>query len=373
MDEQWMNMALQLAGKGLGRTSPNPVVGAVIVNHGQIVGTGFHQKAGGPHAEIHALREAGAKAQGATLYVTLEPCCHYGKTPPCTEAIIEAGIDRVVVATLDPNPLVAGKGIQQLRAAGIQVTVGVLEEEARRQNEVFLRYITANKPFCALKMAVTLDGKIATVRGDTRWITGSPARTFTHRLRGRYDAILVGINTVINDDPLLTCRLEDGQGKDPIRIILDSKLRIPPMARVLNQASEAPTIIITTGHHDPDKRKLLESWGAEVIPVDDHYGKVNLNSLMEVLAERHITGILVEGGAQVAAALLEAELVDKLYWFIAPKIVGGQAAPSAVAGKGRSLLKDAWQFKIHETMKLGDDLLVVLYPRKAGDEACSPV
>lgn len=372
MDEHWMSMALQLANKGLGRTSPNPVVGAVIVNNGQIVGTGFHQKAGTPHAEIHALREAGSKARGATLYVTLEPCCHYGKTPPCTEAIIRAGINRVVVATLDPNPLVTGKGIRQLKDAGIQVTVGLLEKEARQQNEVFLKYITANRPFCALKMAVTLDGKIATAGGDTRWITGPQARTFTHRLRSRYDAILVGINTVINDDPLLTSRLE-GESKDPIRIILDSKLRISPAARVVNLSSEAPTVIITTKHHDPEKKSLLERRGVEVIPVDDDHGKVNLRSLMEVLANRNITGVLIEGGAQVAAAFLEAKLVDKLYWFMAPKIVGGQAALGAVSGKGRVQLKDAWQFAIHETKSLGDDLLLVLYPRKAGDEACSPV
>lgn len=373
MDEQWMHMALQLASKGLGRTSPNPVVGAVIVNNGQVAGTGFHQKAGTPHAEIHALREAGSLAQGATLYVTLEPCCHHGQTPPCTKAIIQAGIGRVVVATLDPNPLVAGKGIQQLRAAGIQVTVGVLEEEARRQNEVFMKYMTAKRPFCALKMAVTLDGKIATAGGDTRWITGPQSRTFTHRLRSRYDAILVGINTVINDDPLLTCRLEERPIQDPVRIILDSKLRISPTARVVNLSSEAPTIIVTTRHHDPEKKSLLERRGVEIIPVDDERGKVNLRSLMEVLAHRNITSVLIEGGAQVAAAFLEANLVDKLYWFMAPKIIGGQAALSSVSGQGRSQLKDAWQFEIHETNRLGDDLLMILYPRKAGDEACSPV
>lgn len=373
MDEKWMRQALALARQGRGSTSPNPLVGAIIVKNQKIIGAGYHQKAGTPHAEIHALKRAGANAVGGTMYVTLEPCCHYGKTPPCTQAIIKAGIKKVVVATVDPNPLVSGQGIKQLQEAGIQVITGILADQARRLNEVFFKYVTTGMPFCILKMAMTLDGKIATTTGDTRWISGSEARRVTHQLRSHCDAILVGINTVLNDDPQLTTRLDKGKGRDPLRIILDSKLRIPQEAKVCTLLSSAPTMVATTANHDPEKRRMLANKGVEVLVVDDRKGRVDLNSLMRILANKGITSVLIEGGSTVAAEAMEAGIIDKLYWFIAPKIIGGSKAPTPIGGKGQAKLSNAWKFDIVAARSCGQDLLMVLYPGKAGVRKCSPV
>jgi len=363
-DKYYMQMAMDLAAKAMGRTSPNPMVGAVVVHDGAVVGRGYHARAGTPHAEVHALREAGNSARGATLYVTLEPCCHHGRTGPCTEAVIEAGISRVVLAMTDPNPLVAGKGVQRLREAGLQVETGVLEEVARKLNEVFIKYITTRLPFVALKTAMSLDGKIATAGGESQWITGPYAREYVHRLRDRYDAILVGVGTVLADNPSLTTRLPSGEGRDPVRIILDSRARTPQNANVLTQASRAPTIIVTAPGAPPERVRALQEAGAEIIEVPREDAGVNLALLLQELGRREITGVLVEGGARINGSFVKADLVDKVYWFMAPKIIGGAEAPGPVGGSGFSRLGDALQLKDITIHRFGDDICLEGYANK---------
>ena len=371
-DRHYMKIALELAGRAEGYTSPNPLVGAVVVKNGKIVGQGYHMKAGNPHAEVHALNDAGESAKGATLYVTLEPCCHYGRTPPCTEAVIKAGISRVVTALTDPNPLVAGQGLKRLRDAGIEVVSGVLAQEAARQNEVFLKYITTKLPFVALKAAVSLDGKIATATGESKWITGPQSREYTHRLRHKYDAILVGVNTVLADDPSLTTRLPDGGGIDPIRVVLDSRCRTPLNAKILTQKSNAVTIIATTPNADTDKVQALQAAGAEVLVVPGSGDKVDIVNLLKELAKKSITGILVEGGAAVHGAFLTAKMVDKVYWFIAPIIIGGNAAPGAVGGKGIKKLSEAVRLDNITVKRFGEDICIESYNAAGGDKIYSP-
>mgnify|MGYP000858717899 CR=1 FL=1 len=365
MDKSYMKLALRLAARARGRTSPNPMVGAVVVKDGNIVGRGFHRKAGTPHAEILALKEAGAEARGATIYVTLEPCCHYGRTGPCCEAVIQAGIARVVVAMADPNPLVAGKGLKRLEEAGISVTLGVMEEEARRLNEVFLKYIATRLPFVVAKAAVSLDGKIATRSGQSRWITGPEARAYGHLLRDRYDAILVGIGTVLADDPALTTRLPGGGGRDPVRVVLDSRGRTPPGAKVLNQSSEAPTIIAVTKDAPFERIAALRGAGAEVLVVGEG-PRVDLPALMKLLAAREITSILIEGGAGVHGSALEAGIVDKAAWFIAPKIIGGSEAPGPVGGFGVDTPAEAPELERVKMRRLGKDFCLEGYFRYRG-------
>lgn len=360
-DLKYMELALELAGKALGRTSPNPMVGAVVVKDGRIVGKGYHARAGTPHAEIHALREAGDDAVGATLYVTLEPCCHHGRTGPCTEAVIRAGIKKVVMGMTDPNPLVAGKGARKLRDSGIEVVCGVREAQARRLNEVFIKYISTGMPYVVLKTAMSLDGKIATAGGESKWITGPRAREHVHLLRDRYDAILVGIGTVLADDPSLTTRLPDREGRDPARVILDSGAATPPGAKILTQNSQAPTIIITTGEAPPDNVKRLESAGAVVIKVPGSDEGIALADMLRELAGREITSVLVEGGARVNGAFVRDKLVDKVYWYIAPKIIGGGKAPGPVGGPGIELLNDALQIENIEVHDLGNDICIEGY------------
>ncbi|KUK41803.1 MAG: Riboflavin biosynthesis protein RibD [Clostridia bacterium 62_21] len=353
-DEKYMRMALTLAARGRGRTSPNPMVGAVLVRDGRVVGRGYHERAGLPHAEVMAIRNAGPAAQGSTLYVNLEPCCHTGRTGPCTEAIIQAGVGRVVAAMRDPNPLVAGRGLTRLRAAGIEVTEGVLAGEAARLNEVFVKYITQRLPFVVMKVAVSLDGKIATHTGASQWITGPAARERVHRLRDCYDAVMVGIGTILRDNPSLTTRLPEG-GRDPIRIVLDSTARTPPEARVLAQASPAPTIIATTEQAPVARINTLKKGGAEVL-VCGSGPRVDVRLLMKELARREITSILVEGGAGVNAALLEAGLVDKVVWFVAPLIIGGRDAPGPVGGRGAAVLAEALRVENGHWEQVGPDL-----------------
>jgi len=368
MHEKYMRLALDLAEKARGRTSPNPLVGAVIVKDGEIVGQGYHLKAGTPHAEINALREAGEKAEGATLYVTLEPCSHYGRTPPCSEAVIRSGISEVFVAMQDPNPLVAGRGIKHMVNAGIMVHVGLLEDKARRLNEIFIKYITTRTPFVLLKTAMTLDGKIATAVGHARWVTGNAARERVHRLRNWYDAILVGVNTVLADNPALTCRLPEG-GRDPVRIILDSRARTPADAKVVTQESDAPTYIVVTDKAPLDRIKLLSSGRAKIVRTSlDLHGRVDLRELLEKLGEMEITSLLVEGGAQVAASFLEAELVDKVLTFIAPKIIGGHDAPGPVGDIGNELMSKALAMKDITFDRVGRDLLLTAYPHYPGTQ-----
>jgi len=362
MYEQHMRLALQLAERAVGRTSPNPLVGAVIVKGGQIVGQGYHKKAGTPHAEIHALREAGENARGGTLYVTLEPCSHYGRTPPCSEAVINAGIREVYVAMEDPNPLVAGRGIRQMINAGIRVHVGLLEQEAKRTNEIFIKYITTGKPFILLKTAMTLDGRIATRTGHSKWVTAEPAREMVHRLRNQYDAILVGVNTVIADNPALTCRLAEG-GRDPVRIILDSRARMPAGSRVLTQDSDGPTFVVVTDKASIAGIKSLAAAGAKLVrTAADAQGRVDLHDLVVKLGEMEITGLLVEGGAEVAASFLEAGLVDKMLTFIAPKVIGGKEAPGPVGGAGIDIMDRAVHLKCVNSGCIGEDFFIEGYP-----------
>lgn len=362
MHEEYMRLALELAEQARGRTSPNPLVGAVIVKDGQIVGRGYHQKAGTPHAEVHALREAGELARGASMYVTLEPCSHYGRTPPCSRAVIEAGLSEVYVAMADPNPRVAGEGIRQLRDAGIKVEVGILEAAARRMNEIFIKYITAKQPFVLLKTAMTLDGKIAARTGHARWVTGPEARFRVHRIRDEYDAILVGVNTVLDDDPELNCRLPDGSGHDPVRLVLDTRARTPLNARILRVDSPAPTIIVTTDLAPAENIRRLKAVGAEIITMTSRDGRVDLPELLVDLGRREISSLLVEGGAEVSAAFLGAGLVDKVLWFIAPKIIGGRDAPGPVAGTGLARMDEALALRDISWGQAGNDFYMEGYP-----------
>ncbi len=363
MDELYMKQALMLAAQGLGRTSPNPVVGAVIVADGSIVGQGWHQAAGTPHAEVHALAQAGRLARNATLYVTLEPCCHHGRTGPCTDAIIAAGVKRVVVAMTDPNPLVRGKGIQKLRQHGLEVLEGVCAAEAAQLNEVFIKWIATGLPFGVLKTAITLDGKIATYTGHSKWITSERSREYVHGLRNMYDAILVGIGTVLADDPSLTTRLPGG-GKNPIRVIVDSKGRIPLEAKLLCDC-EAPVIIAVGPEAPAAKLAALQAKGAEVLKLPLVAGRgVSLRHLFVELGQRNITSILVEGGAEVNASVLAENVVDKVHWFIAPKIIGGKTAPGPVGGLGLSDMAQATVLEDMQVKNIGKDILLTAYMQR---------
>jgi diaminohydroxyphosphoribosylaminopyrimidine deaminase/5-amino-6-(5-phosphoribosylamino)uracil reductase len=354
-----MKKALRLAARALGRTSPNPAVGAVLVKNGLALAEGWHEKAGQAHAEIVALRQAGAAARGATMYVTLEPCSHYGRTGPCADALIAAGVKRVVAAVRDPNPLVSGRGLARLRAAGVEVAEGVLADEAARLNEVFFKWITTGLPFVAAKYAMSLDGKIAARTGDARWISGEKSRQEAHRLRGRYDAIMVGIGTVLADDPALTCRLPGG--RNPLRIVVDSLARIPPAAQVLRDG-QAPTLIAATDKAPPERLAALRRLpGVTVMVLPDRAGRVDLPELLRQLGRDKITGVLVEGGGGLHGSLLAERLADKLYAFIAPKIIGGADAPGPVGGAGAALVAEAWRLRGFKVRKSGEDLLIAGY------------
>lgn len=370
-DEQFMDRALALAERGLGRTRPNPAVGAVVVRDGRVVGEGYHAAAGQPHAEVLALRQAGEAARGATLYVTLEPCCHFGRTPPCTREIIGAGIARVVAAMLDPNPRVAGRGAEELRRAGIDVQVGCREREARRLNEAFCKYITTGIPFVTYKAALSLDGKVATAGGDSRWISGEESRRLVHRLRDRYDAVMVGIGTVLADDPLLTCRLDGG--RDPVRVVVDSRGRLPPGARLLHSGSPAPTLVATTAAVPREARAALEAIpGVEVVELSSRDGRVDPGALLRALGEREITSVLLEGGPTLAASLLEGGWVDKVMFFLAPLLVGGVQAPSALGGAGAARLGEARRLRDVVVERVAEDILVTAYVVHGAGEGATP-
>jgi diaminohydroxyphosphoribosylaminopyrimidine deaminase/5-amino-6-(5-phosphoribosylamino)uracil reductase len=361
-DEKYMSRALELAERGRGRVSPNPMVGAVIVRKGRIVGRGYHAKAGLPHAEIVALKEAGRKAGGSTLYVNLEPCNHFGRTPPCTEAIIESGIEKVIVAGKDPNPLNYGQGISRLKSAGIEVTTGILEDKAKRLNEAFRKFITREEPFVTMKIAVSLDGKIATAGGESQWITGKEARQYVQQLRRETDAILVGINTVIKDDPRLTLRNEGqrkGYRRQPLRVVVDSRARIPLKAKVLE--GPAGTIVATTRDADKAKIKSLEKKGIKVLIVGSKKGKVDLAKLMKELGKSDVVNLLIEGGGEINASALASRLVDKVIFFLAPRIIGGREAPPAVGGRGIKKLSQAITLPELTVKKVGDDLMLEGY------------
>ncbi|MBR1728687.1 MAG: bifunctional diaminohydroxyphosphoribosylaminopyrimidine deaminase/5-amino-6-(5-phosphoribosylamino)uracil reductase RibD [Selenomonadaceae bacterium] len=353
-DEIYMNEALKIAANARGRTSPNPLVGAVIVKNNRIIAEGWHRQAGTPHAEINALNMAGDLAKDSTLYVTLEPCSHFGRTPPCANAIVNAGIKKVVIAMTDPNPKVAGRGIEILKNAGIEVEVGILEDQARRLNEVFIKWITTQKPFVTLKTAMSLDGKIATATGQSQWITSEESRRKVHELRDINDAIMIGIGTVLADNPSLTTRIDGG--KNPIRIIVDSQLRTPINANVIVDG-QAKTIIATTKNAPINKVDALKKSGVEIIFCGDDR-RVDLNILMNELASREITSIFVEGGGTLNFSLLENHLVDKVFAFIAPKIIGGREALTSVEGDGFSDLNKAINLKNITTEMIGEDILI---------------
>ncbi|TDT61352.1 bifunctional diaminohydroxyphosphoribosylaminopyrimidine deaminase/5-amino-6-(5-phosphoribosylamino)uracil reductase RibD [Fonticella tunisiensis] len=361
MHIEYMERALELAKKSEGFTKPNPLVGAVIVKNGRIIGEGYHQKYGENHAEINAFNSATENVSGAVMYVTLEPCSHYGKTPPCANAIVKKGIKKVVIGMMDPNPVVSGKGIEILKSNGIEVEVGVLEDKIKKLNEIFIKYITTQIPFCILKAAMTLDGKIASYSGDSKWISNELSRRYVHRLRHRVSGIMVGINTIINDDPLLTTRLDDTDGIDPIRIVVDSKGRIPLSAKVLHGNSKAKTIIAATEFIDKDKIKAIQETGAEIILTPPKDDKVDLCYLMKELGKRKIDSVLLEGGGTLNFAALREGIVDKVNFFIAPKILGGREAKTPVGGQGIGLVRDAIILKDMEIYRFGEDIMIEGY------------
>jgi diaminohydroxyphosphoribosylaminopyrimidine deaminase/5-amino-6-(5-phosphoribosylamino)uracil reductase len=372
-DNIFMQKALTLAARAKGRTSPNPMVGAVIVKRGKIIGASYHKKAGTPHAEILALKKAGQNAKNATLYVNLEPCCHTEKkTPPCTKEIIRSKVKKVVVAMTDPNPKVAGNGISELQGAGILTQVGIMEPEAKRLNEAFTKFISTKKPFVILKMAQSLDGRIATARGESQWITGPEARAHVHRLRNEVDAVLVGIGTVKKDNPSLDCRARGG--RNPFRILLDSTLQVPLNAKVLKHA-DGKTIIATTERAPQKKIERLRRQGHTVLimggngPVkklrsgrsNPGTQRVNLKRLMKELGKMEITAVMIEGGSSVAAAALSEKIVDKAVFFIAPTIIGGIDAVPSVGGESPVLLKNALHLKDAQITTFGNDVCMEGY------------
>lgn len=356
-DEFYMRRALSLAAKARGMTSPNPMVGAIIVKDGKIISEGYHKKAGTPHAEASAIEKAGEKARGSTLYVNLEPCCHTEKTtPPCTKAIINSGIKEVVVGMIDPNPKVSGRGILELKDSGIKVSLGILEDKARRLNEAYIKYITTGKPFVILKVAMTLDGKIATPEGQSKWITSEKSRNVVHRLRSTVDAVMTAIGTIKADNPQLTVRIKK-KAKNPKRIIIDPHLEIPLDAKVLDVPPE--TIIVAKSSALEESASILLNRGVRIIEYEDE--RLDLDWLMKRLGEMKVTSVLIEGGSSLNAYAFEDGIVDKVMFFIAPKIVGGRESFPAVGGKSFRKLEEAYRLKDVKVKRIGEDILVEGY------------
>jgi diaminohydroxyphosphoribosylaminopyrimidine deaminase / 5-amino-6-(5-phosphoribosylamino)uracil reductase len=358
----YMALALSLARLAQGQVSPNPAVGAVIVKNEVILGQGYTQPPGGDHAEIVALKQAGEDARGATLYVTLEPCCHYGRTPPCTQAIIDAGISQVHFAVIDPNPLIAGKGQTELQRAGVTTYVGEHGSEAAELNEAFIKYVMTGIPFVTVKFAASLDGKIATRTGDSKWVTGEAARKLVQHMRYVSDAVMTGANTVIADDPRLTVRLSDKGGitrKQPLRVIVDGLGRTPPQSRIFTEPGKTLLVLGTT--LSPEAKMTLVKTGAEIIEFPSEGGVVDLKQLLRVLGERNITNLLVEGGGILVGSLFDAGLVDKVVAFYAPIVIGGEEARPVVAGKGIEKLADCVKLKRLKVERVGEDIMVTGY------------
>ena len=367
-EEKYMRRAIELAKKGSGHVNPNPLVGAVIVRDGEIIGEGYHECYGQLHAERNAIANAkkrGNSLEGSTIYVTLEPCCHYGKTPPCTEAIIEEKIARVVVGSDDPNPLVSGKGFQILREKAIEVIPHFLKEECDAMNQVFFHYIRTGTPYVAMKYAMTMDGKIACYTGDSKWVTGEESRAHVQTLRNHYKGIMAGIGTVLADDPMLNCRIEGG--RDPIRIIADSHLRIPIDSQLVRTAGQQPLIVACLPDADEEKAAQLQEKGVEVLRIpgvttaditEEQKEVISLPVLMKELGARKIDGILLEGGGQLNESALQAGIVDRIYCYIAPKIFGGAQAKTPVEGQGLTRAADAWQFNRIGMQEFGQDILL---------------
>lgn len=354
-DEYYMGLALMLAQKGRGFVSPNPMVGAVIVKNGKIIGQGFHEAYGELHAERNALANCSESPDGAAIYVTLEPCCHFGKTPPCTDAIIESGISRVVIGVLDPNPLVSGKGTEKLTEHGVEVITGVLEHECRTLNKVFFHYIKNKTPYVVLKYAMSADGKIATFTGDSRWISGACSRERVQETRAWLSGIMIGIGTALADDPMLTCRIENA--KNPVRIICDSNLRLPLGSKIAKTAKEIPTIVATISKNEK-QRKLLEYMGITVLATKEKNGRVDLNDLMHQLGKRNIDSILLEGGSGLNFSAVESGIVSCVQVYIAPKILGGEKAKSPVGGQGIAELQHAFRMKQARLETIGEDIFI---------------
>lgn len=354
-DELYMQLSLELAIKGIGSVNPNPLVGAVIVKDGEIIGKGYHERYGELHAERNAIANCITSPHGATMYVTLEPCCHYGKTPPCTNAIIENGISKVIIGTLDPNEKMTGKGVEILRKAGIEVLVGVLEEKCKSINEVFFHYITKKTPFVVMKYAMTMDGKISTVTGESKWITGEITRKKVHQDRNHYTAIMVGIGTVLADNPILDCRIENG--RNPIRIICDSNLRTPIESNVVKTAKYIRTIIVTTKADIASHEVYLDN-NCQILVVTPKDRHIDLQTLMLKLGEMNIDSILFEGGSTLNFSAIESRIVHKVQCYIAPKLFGGDISKSPVGGKGFSEISNAVKLKNSIITQIGDDILI---------------
>lgn len=353
--EYYMSTALALAKKGCGLVNPNPMVGAVIIKDNKIIGQGYHKKFGDLHAERNAINSCTTSPIGSTLYVTLEPCCHYGKTPSCTEAIIKSGIKKVIIGSKDPNPLVSGKGIKILRENGIEVIENILEPQCKKLNEIFFHYIVTKKPFVVMKYAMTMDGKIATVSGESKWITGDMARLNVHKDRNKYSSIMVGVNTIIQDDPLLTCRIDGG--RNPIRIICDTNLTTPLKSKVVSTAMNIPTYIATCCY-DIEKQKHFIDMGCKLIHVNKKHDHVDLNELMTTLNSMEIDSVLLEGGGTLNYSAINSGIVNKIQAYIAPKIFGGSTAATPLQGLGIKNTKDAFMLKNSEITLLGTDILI---------------
>ena len=369
-DEVYMQRALDLAARGLGRTSPNPAVGAVIVRGRRVIGEGFHRKAGRPHAEIEALRACTRTAKGATLYVNLEPCSHHGRTPPCADAVKEAGIQRVVIGMVDPNPLVKGRGVRRLRRAGIVVTTGVLQQTCEQLNEDFSTLIRTGRPMVTLKLAASLDGRIATASGDSRWISGPSSRRFVHQLRNQVDAIMVGAETVRTDDPQLTCRIRGG--RNPLRVILDSRLSISPHARVCTQPSKADnktrakvSTLIATTETGAKHQRAFQQPGVEIVPfvAESDNGRVPFAPVLAELGKRGLKHVLIEGGGQLAASALQAGLVDKILFFYGPVLLGGDGR-AMIGALGIDQVASGIQLHAVQLKQYGEDVVVSAYVKK---------
>ena len=365
-DQEYMLRAIQLAKKGEGWTNPNPMVGAVIVKDGRIIGEGYHKKCGELHAERNAIASLTESAEGATIYVTLEPCCHYGKTPPCTEAIIEQKIKKVVIGSRDPNPKVAGKGAQILRESGITVVQDFMREECDCLNPVFFHYITTKTPYVVMKYAMTLDGKIATYTGASRWVTGEAARAHVHRMRNRYHAIMVGVGTVLADDPMLTCRLgKTENGVNPVRIICDTVLRTPLESQIVRTAKEVPTIIASCNRQEAMHMPYVEA-GCQILVTPEKDGQVDLWDLMRQLGEQEIDSVILEGGGTLNWSALQAGLVQKVQAYVAPKLFGGATAKTPVEGQGFLKPAEAVTLSRTKVTALGSDWLIEGYPATEG-------
>lgn len=372
--EKYINIAIKLAEKARGKTSPNPMVGAVLVKNGKIIGEGYHKRKGTNHAEVEAINSCQSSLRGAIMYVTLEPCCFYGNTPPCTKSILKAGIKKVIVGIIDPNPKVNGRGIKELKREGVDVEFGFLEKEISKQNETYIKYITKKIPFVTMKIAISLDGKMCTKTGDSKWISSNISRKYVHKKRSQYDSVLTGIGTVLTDDPLLTSRYGKNR-KNPIRIIVDSKLKIPLNSKVLKTIDEARLIIATTKYHNEEKANEIKRFGGEILVVKNHikykkqknkdqYYRVNLHKLLEMLGEMEVTSVLVEAGSTLSTSFIKQNLVDKFLIFIASIIIGGNESFQTIGDLGIEKIMDVNRLNISNLERMGDDILIEAYPYK---------